>query len=117
VALVERDGGRSIAKLTIDARAETLAPIVRAHVDLSAAFMTDAWRGYITVGREFAGGHYSAHRSTEALCTSAVTIGNAITVCASTMAPDVNSGLRVPSARAAGREQDRRLPGEAPARH
>ena len=40
---------------------------------------------------------YSAHRSTEALCTSAVTIGNANTVCASTMAPGVNSRLRAPS--------------------
>jgi hypothetical protein len=52
VALVEREGGRSVAKPTIDAGAETLAPIVRANVDLSATFMTDAWRGYITVGRE-----------------------------------------------------------------
>ena len=58
MALVEREGGRSVAKPTIDARAETLAPIVRANVDLSATFMTDAWRGYITVGREFAGGHH-----------------------------------------------------------
>jgi len=34
-----------------------LSPIVRANVDLSATLMTDSWRGCITVGREFAGGH------------------------------------------------------------
>lgn len=56
VALVERDG-RAIAKPTIDASAGTLSAIVRANVDLSGKLMTDAWRGYITVGREFAGGH------------------------------------------------------------
>jgi transposase-like protein len=56
VALVERDG-RAVAKPTIDASAGTLSSIVRANVDLSATLMTDSWRGYITVGREFAGGH------------------------------------------------------------
>ena len=59
VALVERDG-RAIAKPTIDATAKTLSPIIRANVDQSAAkLMTDSWRGYITVGREFAGGHHT----------------------------------------------------------
>jgi transposase-like protein len=57
VALVER-GGRAVAKPTIDATAQTLSPVVRANVNLSATFMTDAWRGYIMVGREFAGGHH-----------------------------------------------------------
>jgi transposase-like protein len=55
VALVEREGGRSVAKPTIDATAETLSPILRASVDKSATLMTDAWRAYITVGREFSG--------------------------------------------------------------
>jgi transposase-like protein len=58
VALVEREGGRSVAKPTIDATAETLSPILRASVDKSATLMTDAWRAYITVGREFEGGHH-----------------------------------------------------------
>jgi hypothetical protein len=57
VALVER-GGRAVAKPTIDATSGTLSPIVRANVDLSATLMTDRWRGYIMVGREFAGGHH-----------------------------------------------------------
>jgi transposase-like protein len=56
VALVEREG-RAIAKPTIDATAETLSSIVRANVDLSGKLMTDSWRGYITVGREFAECH------------------------------------------------------------
>jgi transposase-like protein len=56
VAPVERNG-RAIAKPTIDASAGTLSAIVRANVDLSGKLMTDAWRGYITVGRELAGGH------------------------------------------------------------
>jgi hypothetical protein len=56
VALVERDG-KAVAKPTIDASAGTLSSIVRENVDLSGKLMTDAWRGYITVGREFAGGH------------------------------------------------------------
>src|SRR5260370_34201472 len=40
---------------------------------------------------------YSAHKSADALCTSAVTIGSASTVCASTIAPGVNSIPRAPS--------------------
>jgi ISXO2-like transposase domain len=59
VALIEREGGRSVAKPTIDATAKTLTPILRTHVDIkNATLMTDAWRGYITVGRDFAGGHH-----------------------------------------------------------
>jgi hypothetical protein len=65
VALVEREGGRSIAKPTIDATAETLSPILRASVDKSATLMTDAWRAYITVGREFAGHERVDHGSGE----------------------------------------------------
>jgi transposase-like protein len=56
VALIERDG-RALAKPTIDASAGTLSAIVRANVDLGGKLMTDSWRGYITVGQEFAGGH------------------------------------------------------------
>jgi transposase-like protein len=58
VALVER-GGRAVAKPTIDATAGTLSSVVRANVDLSGKLMS--WRGYITVGREFAGGHERVH--------------------------------------------------------
>jgi ISXO2-like transposase domain len=57
-------GGRSVAKPTIDATAQTLSPIVRANVDLSATLMTDAWRGYITIGREFEGGHHRVDHGT-----------------------------------------------------
>ncbi len=57
VALVEREGGRSVAKPTIDATSQTLSPIMRANIDRSARLMTNSWRGYIMVGREFAGGH------------------------------------------------------------
>ena len=56
VALVER-GGRAVARPTIDATAETLSSILHANVDLRGKLMTDAWRGYITVGREFEEGH------------------------------------------------------------
>lgn len=58
VALVEREGKRSVAKPTIDATSQTLAPILRAHIDKGATLMTDAWRGYILVGRDFEGGHH-----------------------------------------------------------
>jgi transposase-like protein len=58
VALVEREGGRSVAKPTIDATSTTLTPMLRAHIDRGATLMTDSWRGYIMVGREFAGGHH-----------------------------------------------------------
>jgi transposase-like protein len=58
VALVEREGGRSVAKPTIDATSGTLTPMLRAHIDRGATLMTDSWRGYIMVGREFAGGHH-----------------------------------------------------------
>jgi hypothetical protein len=57
VALVERDGGRAIAKPTINATAQTISSLVRANVDTRGKLMTDAYRAYITVGREFAGGH------------------------------------------------------------
>src|SRR5215471_1773347 len=39
----------------------------------------------------------SAHKSVDTLCTIAVTIGKASTVCASTMAPGVNNMPRIPS--------------------
>jgi hypothetical protein len=58
VALVEREGGRSVAKPTIDATSRTLTPILRANIDRGATLMTDSWRGCIMVGREFAGGHH-----------------------------------------------------------
>jgi hypothetical protein len=58
VASVEREGGRSVAKPTIDATSATLTPMLRAHIDKGATLMTDSWRGYILVGREFEGGHH-----------------------------------------------------------
>jgi transposase-like protein len=51
-------GGRAVAKPTIDATAKTLTPILRENVDKSARLMTDSWRGYLTVGKEFEGGHH-----------------------------------------------------------
>lgn len=53
VALVQRDGhARSfVAK---DAKAKTLRQIVGENVDRSATLMTDEWRPYIGVGKEFA---------------------------------------------------------------
>jgi transposase-like protein len=57
VALVERESGRAVVKPTIDAQAGTLSAIVRANVDMGGKLMTDSWRGYLTIGQEFAGGH------------------------------------------------------------
>ena len=57
VALVER-GGPARAMSTEDAKAKTLTKIVRTHVDKNSKFMTDEWRPYLTVGREFKGGHH-----------------------------------------------------------
>jgi len=61
VALVEREGGRSVAKPTIGATALNLSPILRANVDKIATLMTDAWRGYIAPGRKFAAHHRVEH--------------------------------------------------------
>jgi len=56
VALVER-GGRARSFPVKDAKANTLREVLSRNVDPSARLMTDEWRPYITVGREFAGGH------------------------------------------------------------
>jgi transposase-like protein len=53
VALVER-GGRAVAKPVIDASAQTLTPLLRQHVDFRTQLMTDEWRAYLAVGKEFA---------------------------------------------------------------
>jgi transposase-like protein len=57
VALIER-GGRARAVSTPDAKAETLTKLIRANVDKRSKFMTDEWRPYIVVGRDFKGGHH-----------------------------------------------------------
>src|SRR5690242_12288525 len=70
VALIERDGGRAIAKPTIDASAKTLAPILRTHVDIkNATLMTDA-----CVATRWSGGSFRAD------------ISGSITALASTLA-------------------------------
>ena len=56
VVLVERNG-RSRAVPTTDAKAKTLAPLLRENIDQSARLITDEWRPYIKIGREFKGGH------------------------------------------------------------
>ncbi len=61
VVLVERNG-RSRAFATTDAKANTLAPILRANVDPSSRLLTDEWRPYIRIGREFKGGHQRVSR-------------------------------------------------------
>jgi transposase-like protein len=53
VALVER-GGRAAAKPVIDASAQTLTPLLRRYVDRGTTLMTDEWRSYLTVGKDFA---------------------------------------------------------------
>lgn len=53
VALVQRDGhARSF--VVKDAKAKTLAQILGENVDRSATLMTDEWRPYIGIGKEFA---------------------------------------------------------------
>lgn len=56
VALIER-GGRAHAVSTADAKAHTLGKLLREKVHRDSKLMTDEWRPYIVVGREFKGGH------------------------------------------------------------
>jgi transposase-like protein len=56
LALVERKGNirtRVVGNVT----GKTLKDEIRAHVHKSAAIITDEWRSYLGIGKEFAGGH------------------------------------------------------------
>jgi transposase-like protein len=56
VALVER-GGRIRAHKIESVNAKTLKRAIRENVDHSSAIMTDEWRAYRGIGKEFDGGH------------------------------------------------------------
>lgn len=56
VALVER-GGRVRAHKIEHVNAKTLKGAILENVDRSSAIMTDEWRSYYGIGKEFAGGH------------------------------------------------------------
>lgn len=60
VALIERDG-RAVAKAVIDASAQTLTPLLRQYLDHGTTLMTDEWRAYLTVGKEFAAHERVSH--------------------------------------------------------
>jgi transposase-like protein len=62
VAGVER-GGRVKARVAINVTPKSLKAHVLDMVDTSARFMTDERRGYVTVGREFEGGHHTVNHS------------------------------------------------------
>ena len=58
VSLVERDGkARSFHVANINAA--TLRPILVQKVDRASTLMTDKYPGYVKLGREFTGGHFS----------------------------------------------------------
>jgi transposase-like protein len=62
VALVERGGNARAHKIDhIDAK--TLKGAIRENVDKSATIMTDEWRSYRGIGKEFAGGHQAVHHA------------------------------------------------------
>jgi transposase-like protein len=56
VALVERDG-RAHARAIEHVDAKTLKGAIRENVDRSARIVTDEWKAYPGIGKEFAGGH------------------------------------------------------------
>jgi transposase-like protein len=62
VALVER-GGRVRAHKIERVNAKTLKDAIRENVDRSATIMTDEWRAYQGIGKEFAGGHHAVNHS------------------------------------------------------
>ena len=62
VALVERDGRvRSMPVDFVDSK--TLHETVKTHVDQKAAIHTDEHKGYLGIGRFYAGGHYTVCHS------------------------------------------------------
>lgn len=56
IAMVERDG-RAYSMPIESATGENLKAAMREAVDKTSRIMTDQWRGYTGVGREFSGGH------------------------------------------------------------
>jgi transposase-like protein len=62
VALVER-GGRVRAKPVERVDAAHLQGAIREHVDRSSRLMTDEWKSYVGIGKEFAGGHERVNHS------------------------------------------------------
>jgi hypothetical protein len=64
VALVER-GGSARSFVVKDAKAKTLRRVLGENIDHSAALMTDEWRPYITIGREFARHERVSHERRE----------------------------------------------------
>jgi transposase-like protein len=62
VALIER-GGRARAQVVADVTAATLKDVIRKNVDRSARIMTDEFRSYQGIGKEFAGGHVTVDHS------------------------------------------------------
>lgn len=73
LALVER-GGRVRTKVIPDVSGPTLREAICFHVDPKSTIMTDEWRGYIGVGKLFAGGHKTVtHRRKEYVRPGGVT--------------------------------------------
>jgi len=64
VALVQR-GGAARSFVTKDATAATLRQVVGKNIDRSATLMTDEWRPYIIIGREFARHERVSHEKGE----------------------------------------------------
>ena len=65
VALVER-GGHSRSFHVANVNAKTLRSIIVQNINRSSTLMTDEHIGYVTVGREFTGGHFSVnHKSAQ----------------------------------------------------
>jgi transposase-like protein len=62
LALVERNG-RVRARAVPDVSGKTLKGAIREMVDPSATIMTDEWRSYRGIGKEFAGGHHVVKHS------------------------------------------------------
>ncbi|HCI62705.1 MAG TPA: IS1595 family transposase [Erythrobacter sp.] len=60
VSLVER-GGHSRSFHVANVHANTLRGVLVQNVDRASTLMTDENRGYVTVGREFKGGHYAVN--------------------------------------------------------
>lgn len=62
MALVERDG-RARARAVEHVDAKTLKQAIRDDVDRSSRILTDEWKAYPGIGKEFAGGHERVNHS------------------------------------------------------
>lgn len=60
MALVQRNG-KVRARVVPNVTAETLKGAIREHVDKSSRIMTDEWKSYWGIGKEFAGGHHTVY--------------------------------------------------------